>query len=242
MEKGCIAIRWGPKGEGNFRRCGTRGLASLCGVNVHCLPAGPLPTNAYLLAEPSLGLAVLIDAPLGIWDRVEPVLRKEGCRLGALWLTHGHWDHTQGAAEVVRRSGVPVSGHRDDQVLFETPEVMRPLTPEEIVLEAVKVDRWLGDGDILETLGERVEVRHVPGHCPGSLLFYFPRRGVAFGGDALFKDSVGRTDLPGGDPAALMRSIRTRIYTLPEETTVFPGHGGPTTVGYERKNNPYVRA
>jgi glyoxylase-like metal-dependent hydrolase (beta-lactamase superfamily II) len=211
-------------------------------VNVHCLPAGPLPTNAYLLAEPSLGLAVLIDAPLGIWDRVEPVLGKEGCRLGALWLTHGHWDHTQGAAEVVRRSGVPVSGHRDDQVLYETPEVMRPLTPEEIVMEPVTVDRWLADGELLEALGERVEVRHVPGHCPGSLLFYFPGRGVAFGGDALFRESVGRTDLPGGDHEALMRSIRTRIYTLADETTVFPGHGGPTSVGHEKENNPYVRA
>jgi glyoxylase-like metal-dependent hydrolase (beta-lactamase superfamily II) len=109
-------------------------------------------------------------------------------------------------------------------------------------MEPVTVDRWLADGELLEALGERVEVRHVPGHCPGSLLFYFPGRGVAFGGDALFRESVGRTDLPGGDHEALMRSIRTRIYTLADETTVFPGHGGPTSVGHEKENNPYVRA
>lgn len=209
-------------------------------MNVHVLPAGPIQTNAYLLTDASTGRAVLIDAPDGVWSQVEPILEKEGCRLTALWVTHGHWDHTQGAAEVARRSGAPVLAHRDDRALIETPEVMRPLILPGLRVEPCEVSRWLEDGDTLDALGEKVRVSHVPGHAPGSLMFYFPRAAAAFVGDALFRGSIGRTDLPGGDFAQLEKSIRSRIYALPEETTVFPGHGGVTTVGDERHGNPYV--
>ena len=209
-------------------------------MNVHVLPAGPIQTNAYLLTDASTGRAVLIDAPDGVWSQVEPILEKEGCRLTALWVTHGHWDHTQGAAEVARRSGAPVLAHRDDRALIETPEVMRPLILPGLRVEPCEVSRWLEDGDTLDALGEKVRVSHVPGHAPGSLMFYFPRAAAAFVGDALFRGSIGRTDLPGGDFAQLEKSIRSRIYALPEETTVFPGHGGVTTVGDERRGNPYV--
>jgi hydroxyacylglutathione hydrolase len=210
-------------------------------VNVHVLPAGPIQTNAYLLAEPSTREAILIDAPEGVWEPVSALLKAERCRLGGLWLTHGHWDHTQGAAEVVRKSGARVYAHRADRALIETPEVMRPLLLPGIVVEPVKVDRWLEDGETLEALGERVGVSHVPGHCAGSLMFSFPEAGAAFVGDALFRGSVGRTDLPGGDFGQLERSIRTRIYILPDATAVYPGHGEPTTVGEEKADNPYVR-
>ena len=211
---------------------------SFCAVNVHVLPGGPIETNAYLLSEPSTGEAVLIDAPEGVWEAVQGLLKADGSRLGALWLTHGHWDHTQGGAEVVRKSGARVLAHEDDRPLIETPEVMRPLLLPGIVVEPVKVDRWLKDGEVLDALGERVRVSHVPGHSAGSLQFYFPKAAAAFVGDALFRGSIGRTDLPGGDFGQLERSIRTRIYTLPEETAVFPGHGDPTTVGEEKASNP----
>jgi glyoxylase-like metal-dependent hydrolase (beta-lactamase superfamily II) len=216
-------------------------MFSLCGVNVHVLPAGPLQTNAYLLTEPATGDAVLVDAPEGVWPQAEPILAREGCRLGLLLLTHGHWDHTQGAAEVVRRTRALVCAHRADRPMIETPEVMRPLMMPGLKVEAVKVDRWLEDGDTIDALGETATVGHVPGHCPGSLVFYFPGAAAAFAGDALFSGAVGRTDLPGGSFEELEDSIRTRIYTLPDETTVYPGHGGATTVGHEKANNPYVR-
>ncbi len=211
-------------------------------MNVHVLPAGPIQTNAYLLTAPSTGEAVLIDAPEGVWSRVLPLLQAQGCRLGALWLTHGHWDHTQGAAEVVRQSGARVFAHAADQTLIETPEVMRPLLMPGVVVEPVKVDRWLQDGESIAALGEKVRVSHVPGHCPGSLMFHFPGAAAAFAGDALFRGSVGRTDLPGGDFGQLERSIRSRIYVLPDETAVYSGHGEPTTVGEEKAHNPYVSA
>jgi hydroxyacylglutathione hydrolase len=210
-------------------------------VNVHVLPAGPIQTNAYLLTDPSTGEAVLVDAPEGVWPRVEAILKKQGCRLSSLWLTHGHWDHTQGAAEVARRSGAPIYAHRADRPLIETPEVMRALMIPGLVVEPAKVDRWVGDGETVEALGESVRVSHIPGHAPGSLMFYFPNAAAAFSGDALFRENIGRTDLPGGDFGELQTSIRTRIYTLPDETTVFPGHGGATTVGHEKVSNPHVR-
>ncbi len=210
-------------------------------MNVHVLPAGPIQTNAYLLSDPSRGEAVLIDAPEGIWAKVEPILAREGCRLSGLWLTHGHWDHTQGAAEVARESAAPILAHAADKPLIETPEVMRPLILPGLVVEPSRVTRWVADGETLDALGEKVRVSHVPGHCPGSLMFYFPSAGAAFSGDALFRGGVGRTDLPGGDSALLEKSIRARIYTLPGETTLFPGHGAPTTVGEEKASNPHVR-
>lgn len=209
-------------------------------MNLHVLPAGPIQTNAYLLTAPERGEAVLIDAPGGVWPAVERILMQEKCRLVALWITHGHWDHTQGGAEVVRRSGAKVSAHAADRELIETPEIMERFMGERLNLEAIHVDTWVSQGEQLDALGLKVEVRHVPGHCPGNVLFYFATAGAAFVGDALFKGSVGRTDLPGGDFEQLEAAIRAQIYSLPPETIVFPGHGSRTTVAHERVHNPYV--
>jgi hydroxyacylglutathione hydrolase len=209
-------------------------------MTIHTLPAGPIETNAYLLTEPTRGEAVLIDAPGGVWAEVEPILLKEKCQLVELWLTHGHWDHMQGGAEVVRATGARVRAHAADRPLIETPEVMKRFMMPGQELEPVKVDAWLQPGETITALGLTFEVRHVPGHCPGNVLFYVSSGGLAFVGDALFAGSVGRTDLPGGDFAVLEKSIRSQIYTLPDTTKVFPGHGPDTTVGEEKWNNPYV--
>lgn len=210
-------------------------------MNLHVLPAGPIQTNAYLLTAPERGEAVLIDAPGDVWAEVAGILEKEKCQLTELWLTHGHWDHMQGGAEVVRESGAKVLANVEDRVLIETPEIMERFMGEEMNLRPVHVDRWIGQGEKLQALGLEVEVRHVPGHCPGNVLFYFAQAGAAFVGDALFNGSVGRTDFPGGDFKILEKSVREQIYTLPEKTVVFPGHGPKTTVAHERATNPYVR-
>jgi hydroxyacylglutathione hydrolase len=212
----------------------------LADVNLHVLPAGPIQTNAYLLTASERGEAVLIDAPGEIWAEIEPILTQQKCRLVELWLTHGHWDHTQGGAEVVRASAAKVRAHAADRVMIETPEVMERFMGEQLNLEPIHVDHWIEQGDRLDALGTIAEVRHVPGHCPGNVLFYFANLGIAIVGDALFNRSVGRTDLPGGDFSQLERSIREQIYTLPENTVVFPGHGPKTTVADEKANNPYV--
>jgi glyoxylase-like metal-dependent hydrolase (beta-lactamase superfamily II) len=211
-------------------------------VKVHALPSGPIQTNGYLLTESSLGEAVLVDAPQGIWDLIKPVLKAEGCTLRELWLTHGHWDHTQDAARLKRETGALVRAHRADQALIETPEIMESFMGEELGLEPVKIDDFIGHGQRLSALGRGFEVRHVPGHGPGNVLFYAADAKIALVGDALFNRGVGRWDLPGGDFDTLAQSIRTQIYTLPDETVVLPGHGPATTVGEEKSDNPYVAA
>jgi hydroxyacylglutathione hydrolase len=210
-------------------------------MKLHVLPAGPIQTNAYLLTEESLGVAVLVDAPDEVWPEVAALLAEDHCKLTELWLTHGHWDHTQGAAEVVRQSDAKVKAHADDRAMIETPEVMRDFLIPGIRLEPVKVDIWVGQGDRFNALGTEVEVRHVPGHCPGNVLFYLPAAQLALVGDALFSGSIGRTDLPGGSREILADSIRRQIYRLPDETAIYPGHGPATTVGEEKRHNPYVR-
>jgi glyoxylase-like metal-dependent hydrolase (beta-lactamase superfamily II) len=210
-------------------------------MQLYVIPAGAIQTNAYLLVSPERGEALLIDAPGDIWAEVGPILSREKCRLSGLWLTHGHWDHMQGAAEVVQATGAVCHAHVADRLLLENPRVMSDFMAEDLNLAPVAVTDWIRPGKPLAALGLEAEVRHVPGHCPGSVLFYFAAAGVAFVGDALFKGGVGRTDLPGGDYAELERSIRTQIYTLPDDTVVYPGHGPATTVGDEKSLNPFVR-
>jgi len=209
-------------------------------MKLHVLPAGPIQTNAYLLTAPERGEAVLIDAPGDVWAEVEPILSEDKCRLTELWITHGHWDHTQGGADVVRATGAKVLAHPDDRMMIETPEIMERFMGERMNLKPIKVDRWVKQGDTISALGMNVEVRHVPGHCPGNVVFYIAAAKSAFVGDALFAGSVGRTDLPGGSFEMLERSIREQIYSLPDVTVVYPGHGPDTTVGAEKATNPYV--
>jgi hydroxyacylglutathione hydrolase len=211
-------------------------------VKIHVLPAGPIQTNAYLLSDASLGAAVLVDAPGGILERVAPILAQEKCRLTELWLTHGHWDHMQDGAAVKRATGATVRAHQADRALIETPEIMEGFMGQRLGLEGIPVDAWIAGGDRLSALGREFEVRHVPGHCPGNVLFYQAAARIALVGDALFNGGVGRWDLPGGNYELLARSIREQIYTLPDDTVVLPGHGDRTTVGIEKETNPYVAA
>ncbi len=209
-------------------------------VQLHVLPSGPIQTVGYLLTEPKLGEAVLIDAPGDIVAKIKPLLARDGCKLGKLWLTHGHWDHIQEAAEVKRQFGARVYAHAADRDFIETPEKMEEFMGARLGLEPTSVDQWISQGERLQALGTEFEVRHVPGHCPGNVLFYSAATKAAWVGDALFKGGIGRWDFPGGDFDLLAGAIRGQIYTLPDETAVYPGHGPSTTVGAEKQSNPYV--
>lgn len=219
-----------------------RPLGESSAVKIHVLPSGPIETVGYLLTDAASGTAVLIDAPGGIMAKVQPVLAREQCRLTELWLTHGHWDHMQDAADVKQQTGALIRAHQADQRLIETPEIMEGFMGQKMGLKGAKIDAFCAQGDRLKAVGREFEVRHVPGHCPGNVLFYAAAGAVAFVGDALFNGGVGRWDLPGGNYDLLARSIREQIYTLPAATIVFPGHGPRTTVGDEMETNPYVSA
>jgi glyoxylase-like metal-dependent hydrolase (beta-lactamase superfamily II) len=210
-------------------------------MKIHVLTAGMVQTNAYVLTEPERGEALLIDAPLGVWPEVRKILEKEKCQLAALWLTHGHFDHIQGVDEIVEATGVKVHAHEGDREMMLLPEVVEARLGIPLGLKKLYPDAWFQAGEVREVLGRSVEIRHVPGHCPGSVLFYFAKEGVAFVGDAIFAGSVGRTDFQGGSFPVLEKSIREQIYTLPAVVTLYPGHGPATTVGREMSSNPYVR-
>jgi hydroxyacylglutathione hydrolase len=207
-------------------------------MQIDVLPAGPIETNAYLLTAES-GESLLVDAPPAVEGAVRERLAQRGARLAAILVTHGHWDHI-GDLGKFRGDGVDVYAHAGDREWIENPAIMAAFMPPGLEVIPGRVDRWVGDGEKLEVAGAAVEVRHVPGHAPGNILFYFPGLAAAFVGDALFRGGVGRFDLPGGDWPTLERSIRERIFTLPGETAVYPGHGPATTVMEEMRNNPFV--
>ncbi len=202
---------------------------------------GPIGTNAFILHEESRQESLIIDAPPGAADLFQRWLEEKGSRPVALLLTHGHWDHMLDM-NGVRSLGARVYAHPGDRGLLEAPEVMKDFALPGLHFEPGMVDDWLNDRGTLELLGTQIEYRPVPGHAPGSIMFILAEHGIAFPGDAIFAGGVGRFDLPGGDWSRLERSILEEIYTLPESTRLYPGHGPATTVGREKMSNPFVRA
>ena len=201
---------------------------------------GPIGTNAYLLWEDGGSEALLIDAPPHCAAEIEPFLEENGLTLNAIWLTHGHWDHMAGASELAGE-GIEVLGHRDDKMLFEQPGVMSAFAMPGMEFSPIEITRWIEEGERLDLWGREVTVFHCPGHCPGNVVFWLPGEELCFVGDVIFSGSIGRTDLPGGDFASLERSIREKIYALPDRTALLPGHGPDTSVETERKTNPFVQ-
>lgn len=207
---------------------------------IRTLTTGPLETNAYLLTDSGSDEALLVDCPQGSHEAVKALLEGSSTRVKAVLLTHGHWDHTWDLA-AFQREGALVHAHLLDQPLIEHPEIMTSITPGDLQVEPARIDVPVEEGSQLEWWGKKMEVRHVPGHCPGNVLFYFPDADAAFVGDAIFAGSIGRYDFPGCSFEQLERSIKTRIYTLPDPTILYPGHGPETSVEVEKRQNPYVR-
>lgn len=200
----------------------------------------PIGTNAFALIDSALKECVIIDAPAEAYDWARSVAEKHGCRIVALILTHGHWDHILDGWKFVE-AGIPTYGHASDTKMFSEPSRMSNYAMPGITFKPVRIDNWVSDGRRLSLLGTEMEVRHVPGHCPGNVLIYVESAKAAIVGDAIFAGSIGRYDLPGGDFKVLEKSIREQIYSLPEDTTIYPGHGPKTSVAIEKQSNPYVR-
>lgn len=192
---------------------------------------GPLDTNAFFLETPEGNL--LFDAPQGADAHFA------NHKIDWLLLTHGHFDHVMDAAKIQRRHGCRVGFHPDTAVMVGDGSFFKK-HGFDIEFEPVTANLLIEEGKV-SAVGEfEMVALHVPGHCPGSLCFYFPESKTLVGGDVLFRGGVGRWDLPGGDGPLLFEGIRTKIFALPEETVVLPGHGPETTVGHERASNPYV--
>ena len=201
---------------------------------------GPIATNAYLLWEEGGKEAILIDAPPGCSDAISGIMEREHLTLSAIWLTHGHWDHMAGASALAGE-GVEVLGHSGDKMLFEQPAVMSTFAMPGMEFSPIGITRWIEEGESLDLWGRKVSIFHCPGHCPGNVVFWIPEEEICFVGDVIFSGSIGRADLPGGDFATLERSIREKIYGLPNHTKLLPGHGPDTSVEIEKESNPFVR-
>jgi hydroxyacylglutathione hydrolase len=203
------------------------------------IPVTPFQQNCSLVWCETTGEAALID-PGGDVEQLLDAVSQAGVTLKKLLLTHAHLDHVGGALELARRLDLPIIGPEEADAFW------LDILPDQARMfgfpaaEAFRPDQWLHDGDVVE-LGElRLQVIHCPGHTPGHVVLYEPGSRLAFVGDVLFQGSIGRTDFPKGDHAALISSIRHKLFPLGDDIAFVPGHGPMSTFGHERRGNPYV--
>ena len=206
-------------------------------ATVITLPLGATATNCYLFGDPVTKEAAVVD-PGYEAPRVLAAARLCGLRIKIVLLTHAHFDHIGGVAGVVETTGAPLAMHPLDLPLLHAKGGATlwgiPMdTPPDPTMD-------LKPGDVIEVGRLRLATLFTPGHTPGHVGFYERAEGILFDGDVLFQGSIGRTDLPGSNHDTLMKSIREQLLTLPDETIVYPGHGGPTTIGDERWGNPFL--
>ncbi len=202
------------------------------------VPVGITLTNCYVVGCEETQEGVIID-PGGDPDRILQAVEEAGLTVRYVLNTHCHFDHMAANAEVVEATGALLALHPLERPILEARGGASWFGVS--VRESPPPDLELDDGQVLEVGTLRFQVLHTPGHSPGGLTFYLEKEGMAFDGDVLFAMGVGRTDLPGGDWDTLMRSIREVLFGLPDETVLYPGHGPQTTVGQEKRRNPWVR-
>ena len=204
-------------------------------LQVEQLPLGPIGTNSYIVRSgPSASEAAVVD-PSGDATEIRLLLARLGARCAGILVTHGHWDHLVGVADLAEGTGAPVYMAEGERLLLESPA---GFTPPGIPLRAYTPDVLLRGGETIDVAGIELDVLEVPGHSPAHLAYHAP--GSLFSGDVLFAGSVGRTDLPGADWDTLLASIRRLLDTYPPETAVYPGHGPATTLGAELERNPFL--
>lgn len=203
------------------------------------LPVGALQCNCSILGDENSGEAIVVD-PGDEIQRIRQILERHHLTVKQIIITHAHIDHIAGAAKLKALTGAPVLYNPNDLPLVKmmdmqagwlgipTPEVQPP-------------DDALEDGRVISITGLSGQILHTPGHTEGSVCLHIPEQNLLIAGDTLFAGSVGRTDLPGGDGRTLIRSIHSKLMTLPEETIVVPGHGPNTTIGGEKENNPFLQ-
>ncbi|WP_273392884.1 MBL fold metallo-hydrolase [Actinobacillus porcinus] len=209
-------------------------------MNIEIIPVTAFQQNCSLIWDDEKNAAI-ID-PGGEAQKLIKRIEELELNLQAILLTHGHLDHVGAAPQLKAHFGVEIIGpHYADEYWFQAlPQQSRQFGLFEI--DSFLPDRWLDqDGEILAVAGYQFEVKHLPGHTPGHVGFVEHSQKVIFAGDVLFKQSIGRTDFPGGNHEELLHSIRSKLYTLPDDMIVIAGHGPATTIGQEKAHNPFVR-
>ncbi len=204
---------------------------------VKTLAVGALATNWYIVGCEKTSQAAVID-PGDEADRILEAVRAAGLKVTHVLLTHAHFDHIGAADEVVKASAAPLALHADDLPLLQVGggalffDFQPPPIPDKV--SSLAAGQEIAVGELT------LRVLHTPGHTRGHVTFYVPAEGALFDGDVLFAGGIGRTDLPGGSFEVLLRSIGEQLMTLPDDTVVYPGHGPATTIGEERRSNPWL--
>ncbi|MGZ4616285.1 MAG: MBL fold metallo-hydrolase [Actinomycetes bacterium] len=212
-------------------------------------PAAAFGTNCYIVAPEAGAECVVVDPGIDVVDQLDELLDRHRLKPVAVLLTHGHIDHTFSVTPVCGARGIPAYLHPDDNGMLADP--MTGISADTRALFGGRLEwtepedvRPLADGELLRIAGLELTVDHAPGHTGGSVLFRLPHEEVpevCLSGDVLFAGSIGRTDLPGGDNATMLRSLATKILPLRDEVVVLPGHGPQTTIGRERASNPFLQ-
>ncbi|HSW51197.1 MAG TPA: MBL fold metallo-hydrolase [Bryobacteraceae bacterium] len=203
------------------------------------LAVGPLLCNCSIFGDAVTGDAIVVDPGDGI-EEILRLLAKHRLKAKAIVITHGHIDHVGAAAALKEATDAPIYLHEDDLPIYARVEMQAMwlgLDPPKLV----DIDAFVRDGDVLRVGQAEFTVLHTPGHTPGGIGLWMPGEKKLIAGDTLFRESIGRTDLPGGDPQRILVSIREKFLPLPDETLVIPGHGPTTTVGHEKRHNYFLQ-
>ena len=198
---------------------------------------GPVYTNCYLLKNKETGELIIVD-PADCPEKIEMKISRMNGKPVAILLTHGHFDHILAAQAVKEKYNIPIYACRQEEEMLREPSINMTVHYGQGC--SIVPDVFLEDLDVIRLAGFSVQMIHTPGHTQGGVSYYVEKEGVLFSGDTLFCCSVGRSDFATSSTSALIRSIKEKLFLLPDETKVFPGHMGATTIGNEKVNNPYV--
>lgn len=207
-------------------------------MKIEVFVTGIVSTNCYIVSNEETKEAVIID-PAGMTKKMIAYIEEEGLKLQAIFLTHGHFDHIMGIDKTIETFGeMPIYVEEHDLALLNNAD-----QNESMVYTSGYSHpggNVIHDGDVLSFIGHDFQVIHTPGHTAGGVCYYVADEGVLFSGDTLFRCSVGRFDFATSSKEDLIHSVKDKLFLLPDETNVFPGHSHPTTIGYEKEHNPYV--
>lgn len=198
---------------------------------------GPVQTNCFFLINEDTKELLIIDPA----DRAQGIIdwiQSEGLKPVAILLTHGHFDHIMAVEGLRKEYQIPMYASKDEVEVLANPKLNVSTMMGAYV--SMKADELFADGDVLELAGMKLKVISTPGHTIGSVCFYIEEEKMLISGDTLFEASVGRTDFPTGSSRQLIHSIKTRLFILPEDVNVFPGHGEVTSIAYEKTHNPFI--
>lgn len=204
---------------------------------IRMMVLGPVQTNCYFLINEDTKEVLIVD-PADRAQKIIEWINSEGMKPVAILLTHGHFDHIMGVAGVKKEYNIPIYASRDEVEVLANPQIN--VSTMMGAYMSMKADELFSDGDVLELAGMKLKVISTPGHTIGSVCFYMEEEKVLISGDTLFEASVGRSDFPTGSSRQLIESIKTRLFVLPDDTDVFPGHGGTTSIAYEKAHNPFI--